>query len=157
MVITALLKLDWLQTMLSAYKTQNKDLLHSFNILLWAEAKHIEATAAYSNAVWQEVIQPRDTSIEVNKSAPTAEGTRWSHSTTLLPFMSSPESDAQTVRLSCWCKLLWRFLTLERSQLENKSVAKCKPLASSTDWKRVPKLSRHLCFHCKTMSRSPLE
>lgn len=59
------------------------------HISVWAEAKHIEATASYSNTVWQDVILPRDTSIEVNKTAPTAEGTLWSHSTTLLLFMSS--------------------------------------------------------------------
>lgn len=37
MVITALLKLDWLQKMLSVYKTQNKHLRHSFTF--WCELK----------------------------------------------------------------------------------------------------------------------
>lgn len=72
----------------------------------------MEATASYSNTVWQDVILPRDTSIEVNKTAPTAEATLWSHSTTLLLFMSSPESDVQSVCLAaancCGDSSLWR-------------------------------------------------
>lgn len=106
------LKLDWLQKVLFVNKTQNRTLASLNDIKMWAKAKDLKATAAYSNVAWQEVIQPGDIYTEVNKTAPTAEGTLWSHSTTLPPFMSSPESDAQSVCLAgancCGDSSLWR-------------------------------------------------
>lgn len=101
-------------TLKGAFSLQNTEQAFALviHMLVWAEAEHMEATASYSNTIWQDVILPRDTSIEVNKTAPTAEGTLWSHSTTLLLFMSSPESDAQSVCLAgancCGDSSLWR-------------------------------------------------
>lgn len=92
------------------------------------------------------MIQPRDISIEVNKTAPTAEGTLWPHSTTLLPFMSSPESDAPSVCLaaanrcgdsSLWkeanCKTnLWPSANRLRVLRIGKEFSSCKITCAST-------------------------